>query len=354
LSSSLTPEASSAVGRAGEPLSTRAPVEHIRPFEADYTAGTLEPLPIPQPMRAGQFLVQMLCKPTDSPHYCVYTVQEGDSLASLAVKLGLNQGQLAGWVLIAGSNQPDIINVDDYIQPGQQLRIPLKIGVVHTVVLDETVSDLAVRFDVTSEAIIRANGLRNGDLIVTGSVILIPDPARVPTPEELVAEAQQEEAASEPPPAPPAEPEPQQPEPEPAPPPEPPPPSRPVSAYGFAWPIDVNVNITNYFGPRHPLGIDLGLAHAPRTSILAVADGVVAFAGGDACCSYGLYVIVDHGNGLKTLYGHLSRLDVSKGQPVSLGQSLGPAGSTGYSTGPHLHFEVHSNGVRVNPLNYLP
>ena len=100
--------------------------------------------------------------------------------------------------------------------------------------------------------------------------------------------------------------------------------------------------------------IDLGLAHAPGSMIMAVASGTVAFAGGDPCCSYGLYVIVDHGNGLKTLYAHLRRLDVSKGQSVSQGQVLGPAGSTGYSTGVHLHFEVHRNGTRVDPLGYLP
>jgi murein DD-endopeptidase MepM/ murein hydrolase activator NlpD len=86
---------------------------------------------------------------------------------------------------------------------------------------------------------------------------------------------------------------------------------------------------------------------------MAAADGVVTFAGGDACCSYGYYVIVEHSNGLKTLYAHLRKINVKKGQAVKRGQALGVAGSTGYSTGTHLHFEVYLNGKRVNPMNYL-
>ncbi len=82
--------------------------------------------------------------------------------------------------------------------------------------------------------------------------------------------------------------------------------------------------------------------------------GVVTFAGGDPCCSYGYYVVVDHGNGFQTLYGHLSTIGVSVGEVVAQGQYLGGGGTTGYSTGPHLHFEVHLNGSVVNPLNYLP
>ena len=107
-------------------------------------------------------------------------------------------------------------------------------------------------------------------------------------------------------------------------------------------------------GPAHPLGIDFGLSHAPGSAVRAVAAGKVAFAGGDACCSYGLYVIVDHGNGLKTLYAHLSALSVVTGQQVAQGQTLGPSGATGYSYGVHLHFEVHRNGTRVDPMAYLP
>ena len=69
---------------------------------------------------------------------------------------------------------------------------------------------------------------------------------------------------------------------------------------------------------------------------------------------YGNYCIIDHGNGYTTLYGHARDIYVKEGQKVSRGQSIGEVGSTGTSTGAHLHFEVRINGGTVNPLNYLP
>ena len=69
---------------------------------------------------------------------------------------------------------------------------------------------------------------------------------------------------------------------------------------------------------------------------------------------YGKAVIIDHGNGISTLYAHNSDLVVGEGQRVGKGQQVALAGSTGYSTGPHLHFEVRQNGSPVNPMDYLP
>ena len=80
----------------------------------------------------------------------------------------------------------------------------------------------------------------------------------------------------------------------------------------------------------------------------------MTFAGGNPCCSYGYYVIVDHGNGFTTLYAHLSALAVTPGQKVTQGQALGNGGRTGYATGNHLHFEVRLNGKIVDPIAYLP
>jgi murein DD-endopeptidase MepM/ murein hydrolase activator NlpD len=277
----------------------------------------------------GSPLQSGLCEPGETPAYCVYTVQEGDTLSGIAERFGLNGGAVPGWELLAASNKPDIVDINDFIQPGQKLRVPLQRGVVHTIFLGETVGDLAQQFDVTSEQIIAANGLADPDLLTTGQVLFIPDPNRLPTPELPESPSGGAPGGS----------------------PQPQPTARP---FAFAWPITATVRITNYMTARHPLGIDLGLGHAPGSPILAVEDGIVEFAGGNACCSYGLYVIVDHGNGLKTLYAHLSRIDVAKGQRVSQGQSLGPSGRTGYSTGVHLHFEVHLNGKRQNPMNYLP
>ena len=124
----------------------------------------------------------------------------------------------------------------------------------------------------------------------------------------------------------------------------------------MSWPVSGPV--TSGYGWRvHPIfgtqkfhtGIDLGVGYG--TSIRATDSGNVIHAGW--CGGYGYAVIIDHGNGISTLYAHCSRLYVSYGQAVSKGQSVAAVGSTGYSTGPHLHFEVRVNGVPVNPWGYL-
>jgi murein DD-endopeptidase MepM/ murein hydrolase activator NlpD len=120
----------------------------------------------------------------------------------------------------------------------------------------------------------------------------------------------------------------------------------------FIWPV--LGPISSYFGPSHPLGIDIDQAASPNAPVWAAHDGTVVFTGGDACCSYGNYVIVQGASGIATLYAHLDTIAVSQGQVVQQRQVLGSAGCTGHCTGPHLHFEVIDNGVRRNPLDYLP
>jgi murein DD-endopeptidase MepM/ murein hydrolase activator NlpD len=122
------------------------------------------------------------------------------------------------------------------------------------------------------------------------------------------------------------------------------------SSAGFIWPCDGVV--TSGFGMRwgrmHE-GIDIGCAFgAPNR---AAAAGTVIYAGWMS--GYGNLVVVDHGNGLSTAYAHASSLAVSVGQSVTRGQTVSYVGSTGHSTGPHLHFEVRVNGVAVDPLRYL-
>ena len=116
--------------------------------------------------------------------------------------------------------------------------------------------------------------------------------------------------------------------------------------------------ITSGFGTRsepftggraHHLGIDFSARTGDPVS--AAAGGVVSFAGVKS--GYGNVVVVDHGNGYSTLYGHNSRLIVRAGDIVRAGQQLAKAGSTGRSTGPHVHFEVHDNGRPVNPRKFL-
>lgn len=124
----------------------------------------------------------------------------------------------------------------------------------------------------------------------------------------------------------------------------------------YIWPV--SGDITSYFGNRmHPIlkkrkyhtGIDI--AAGMGTSIAASDYAVVIFSGRNG--GYGLMVTLDHGAGISTVYAHCSRLLVTKGQTVSKGQVIAKVGSTGLSTGPHLHFEVRKDGVPVDPLNYI-
>jgi len=96
-------------------------------------------------------------------------------------------------------------------------------------------------------------------------------------------------------------------------------------------------------------GIDLGAAYG--APIRAAASGTVIYCGEES--GYGNLTVIDHGGGIATAYGHQSSIAVSCGQSVSQGQVIGYVGSTGHSTGPHLHFEVRVNGNPVDPLGYL-
>lgn len=127
---------------------------------------------------------------------------------------------------------------------------------------------------------------------------------------------------------------------------------------GFIWPIEKYYCFTGYFGYRtHPItkqwtlhsGVDL--AASTGTKIYATQSGTVSLA--DWNGAYGLCVIIDHGNGLQSLYGHCSKLLVSKGQHVTQGQTIALVGATGGATGSHLHFEVRLYGTPVDPLPYL-
>jgi murein DD-endopeptidase MepM/ murein hydrolase activator NlpD len=119
----------------------------------------------------------------------------------------------------------------------------------------------------------------------------------------------------------------------------------------YIWPV-AGRSITTPFSPGH-LGIDVDQFNAEGSPVVAAAAGKVSFAGGNRCCSYGLYVQVEHRDGSMTLYAHLSVIQVHEGQDVAQGQVVGLSGNTGRSTGAHLHFELHMSGSPVDPLLYL-
>ncbi|MBO5852265.1 MAG: M23 family metallopeptidase [Clostridia bacterium] len=128
-----------------------------------------------------------------------------------------------------------------------------------------------------------------------------------------------------------------------------------ASSSGFKWPLSTVGVLTSTYGEVRNNGTKihgaLDIAVPQGTSVIAVKGGTVVEAAYES--GYGNYVVIDHGNGLKTLYAHNKRIVVSKGQKVTAGQLIALSGNTGRSTGPHLHFEVILNGNTVNPGNYL-
>jgi len=126
----------------------------------------------------------------------------------------------------------------------------------------------------------------------------------------------------------------------------------------FSWPLPGHTTVTSEYGMRmHPIlkvkkmhtGIDISAPNG--TSIKAVEAGTVIFAGWGS--AYGNYVIIDHGGNVASMYAHMSSMSVSVGQKIAKGAEVGKVGSTGWSTGNHLHFEVRVNGSPVNPWTYL-
>ena len=126
----------------------------------------------------------------------------------------------------------------------------------------------------------------------------------------------------------------------------------------MTWPLPGFYTITSPFGMRfHPIlkqnrlhtGVDIAGYNCNGSKVVAAADGVVLVSKYNS--AYGNYIVIDHGGGITTLYGHSSKLEVKVGDKVKAGQEIMKVGTTGYSTGPHLHFEVRENGNYVNPLN---
>ncbi|HWW54986.1 MAG TPA: peptidoglycan DD-metalloendopeptidase family protein [Acidimicrobiales bacterium] len=122
----------------------------------------------------------------------------------------------------------------------------------------------------------------------------------------------------------------------------------PVGSFGLEWPI--HGIVTQEFGHNGHPGIDIAAAYG--SPIVASGTGVVIYASWES--GYGNYTCIAHGNGISTCYGHQSFIGVTVGQTVTRGQFIGREGSTGYSTGPHVHFEVRVNGAVHNPRNFVP
>ncbi len=261
-----------------------------------------------------------------------YTIQPGDNVFAVAAQFGLDV------YTIIWSNREAIKDAPWLIQPGLELFIPPVDGIYHTVRAGETVASIAADYEVELAALYNEwNGLEEGKPLREGQLLVVPG-------------GEGERMSLEPP--------------------------RPqytaAGASRYSYGVCSGVTFTGpgangwfilptgsprvsgwYFhDPRNPTHIGLDYACHLGDPLYAADNGVVTIAGWNG--GYGVLVEVNHGNGFITRYGHFSDIVVGCGQAVYQGQLLGYCGSTGWSSGPHLHFEIRHNGVPQDPQVYLP
>ncbi|MBP8591566.1 M23 family metallopeptidase [Candidatus Shapirobacteria bacterium] len=248
-----------------------------------------------------------------------YTVVEGDTVSSIAQKFDVSLDTIR-WA-------NDLKSIDD-IKPGQVLRILPVSGVLHTVRRGETVYSLAKTYGVSAQVIVDFpfNTFADDETfsLAVGQELIVPggsmpkikpwEPVAPQTPSGLA--------------------------------------QMPLAEMGslgdFIWPT--TGSISQGYSWYHK-AIDIANGGAPV--VVAAKGGTVTQAGWGTPQAYGIHVMIDHQDGTKTLYGHLSSVAVAVGQSVMRGQVIGQMGSTGRSTGIHLHFEIRTSSGNVNPLNYL-
>lgn len=233
-----------------------------------------------------------------------YVVRPGDALSSIAARHGVNLDTLISMNGITDARR---------IRAGTRLRIPNLSGIVHVVARGESVGSLASRYGVSPTALLDANDLGSA-VIRPGQTLFIPG-ARMSATDLKKALGEL-----------------------------------------VAWPV--RGPLSSYFGYRPNPFTGIRQFHnaidivAPEgTPVRSAMDGRVADTGYNAI--YGNYVILTHPEGYQTLYGHLSKISVKRGASVQQGTILGAVGTTGYSTGPHLHFSVFKKGSAVDPLKLL-
>lgn len=248
-------------------------------------------------------------KPRDKIEY--YPVKSGDTLASIAQKFDISIDTVK-WANDLKS---------DTIKSGQALKIPPVTGIVHTVKSGDTIYSIAKKYKTNAQTIVNFPFNDFADLdtfsLTVGQTLYVPD--GVIEEEKAVPSAQyfaQIQAGVK-------------------------------GSSNFIWPTS---GIITQYPVWYHMAVDIANNAAPP--VLASDTGTVIFAG---CLQYGYgcHIIVDHGNGYQSLYAHLSVIGVSPGQVVNKGVQIGVMGSSGRSTGTHLHFEIRSGGTPLNPLNFL-
>jgi murein DD-endopeptidase MepM/ murein hydrolase activator NlpD len=244
-----------------------------------------------------------------------YTVLDGDTISTIALKFDISVDTIR-W--------QNNLDKNGTIKVGQELEILPVTGVSHKVQKGDTIYSIAKKYDVDAQAIVNFpfNAFVNDETfeLAVGQIVIVPDGVK---PESILQQSTPRTRLSTPN-------------------------AGSVTATGkFAWPT--NGTITTNFSWYHP-GIDIANRAAPP--VLAADSGTIIAAGWDST-GYGNMVMIDHGNGFKTRYGHLQKIYVSIGQTVTRGNAIGQMGSTGRSTGTHLHFEIYNGATRINPLGVL-
>jgi len=233
--------------------------------------------------------------------YNNHLVQKGENISELAFNLGLNQGTLISVNKIVNSR---------LLQTGKVLKIPNQDGILHTVRNGDTLGSIAEKYKVEQEAIQIANELFS-DKIRAGTDLFIPGA-------QLDWVSIQE-----------------------------------INGDLFIWPVSGAITSPYGYrrdpfnGSRSQFHTGMDIRGSTGTPVRAAMAGRVSGVGYDGVL--GNYVIINHHSGYRTLYGHLSVIRTRTGAYVGTGERVGDVGSTGLSTGPHLHFTVYKNGVTVNP-----
>lgn len=246
-----------------------------------------------------------------------YTVKGGDSVSTIAAEFEISVSTIL-W--------ENNLSAYSIIRPGDVLDILPQSGITHKVASGENISSLAKKYDVEEDSIITANKLAVDAPLTIGEKLFIPGGQKVSystyaptiyTGISVIRDIVKSPDAS------------------------------PAPANKMNWPT-VGSQITQYYSWRHH-GLDI--ANKIGTPIYAADAGTIESIGWGT--GYGNQIVIDHGGGKKTRYAHLSKFFVEKGQTVDKGETIAAMGSTGWSTGPHLHFEVIINGQKYNPLNYI-
>lgn len=242
-----------------------------------------------------------------------HEVADGETISSIAVDFGVSTETIT-W--------ENDVGADDKLKPGQKVKILPVSGVSHKVEAGDTIYSVAKKYRANAQAIIDFpfNNIGSEFALTTDDTLIVPDGALPEKPKPAPTQYLARE-------------------------------NIPVADLGsarFGWPA--SGQLAQYFAWYHP-GIDI--SNLAGGSIHASDSGTVIVAGWPDGSGYGNRVIIDHGNGYTTLYAHMSAIYVSAGQQVAKGDVLGMMGSTGRSTGTHVHLEIRQNGVALNPLSLL-